>query len=442
MGPAGFVPRDGTGCGSGFADGGPLDVLAAGIALAGFADEACAAAGALDDDRLVGVLRAWRRLTSWAQARELAMIAELARRRPADRTPPAPPGQFPAELSEFVPDEVAMALTLTQRAAETQVGLALDLAGRPAIAAALETGRIDLPRARILLDALGPLAAAHAAAVQAAIVPAAPGLTTGELRAEVNQAILALDPEAMRRRRQEAEQGARVECYTNPDGTATLTGRWLPPAEVLAADKRLCQVAAWWKKQIRAAWKQADPAGELARPEHGTDLLRARAYLALLLGQPLDTPPAGFLPPADLPPAQTTARPGQHRQPGRHGQPGRHRQPGPHGAARTAPPARTARARPRAAARPRASSCPAGRTCPPGCAAPTRSPTRSPGPTAATRSPGCRRWPARSTSPCRWPPCSACPTGPASPPATARCPATSPAPWPPPPSRTRRPAGA
>ena len=116
-GPAGFVPRDGTGCGSGFADGGALDVLAAGMSLAGFADEACAAAGALDDDRLIGVLRAWRRLTSWAQARELAMIAELARRRPADRTPPAAPGEFPAALSEFIADEVAMALTLTQRAA-------------------------------------------------------------------------------------------------------------------------------------------------------------------------------------------------------------------------------------------------------------------------------------------------------------------------------------
>ena len=70
---------------------------------------------------------------------------------------------------------------------------------------------------------------------------------------------------------------------------------------MLAADKRLCQVAAWWKKQIRAAWKRADPGQVMARPEHGTDLLRARAYLALLLGRPLDTPPADFLPPADLP---------------------------------------------------------------------------------------------------------------------------------------------
>src|SRR5487761_1041317 len=303
--PAGCLPRDGSGGGSGFADGGPLDVLEAGVTLAGFADEAYARAGDLDDDSLIGVLRAYRRLTSRAQARELAMIAEVARRRPADRTPPAPAGQFPAVLSEFLPDEIAMALTLTQRGAETQVGLALDLAARPAIAAALEAGRIDLYKARILLEAVIALAAGHAAAVEAAILPAAGGLTAGELRAEVTQAVLALDPGAMRKRRREAEKHARVESWTDPEGTATLAGRNLPPAEVLAADKRLCQVAAYWKKQIRAAWKHADPGEELPRPEHGMDQLRAWAYLALLRGRPVGTPPASFLPPADPPGPRT-----------------------------------------------------------------------------------------------------------------------------------------
>ena len=303
-GSGGFVDRDGTGRGAGsagFGQDGVLDVMAAGMALAGFADEAHARLGALSDDELVGVLRAWRRQTSWAQARELAAIAELARRRPADRTPPAAPGEFPAQLSEFVADEVAMALTLTQRGAEQQLDLALDLAARPATAAALAAGRIDLYKTRIILDAVGPLSAEHAAAVEASVLPAAEGQTSGQLRAAVHRAVLLLDPGAERRRREEAQRGARVECWANPDGTATLTGRWLPPAEVLAADKRLCQVAAWWKKQIRAAWKLADPGQEMPRPEHGTDLLRARAYLALLLGQPVDTPPADLLPPAEAP---------------------------------------------------------------------------------------------------------------------------------------------
>ena len=71
---------------------GALDGLAPGVALAGFADDAHAGLGGLTDDELIGVLRAWRRQTSWSQARELAAIAELARRRPADRTPPGPSG--------------------------------------------------------------------------------------------------------------------------------------------------------------------------------------------------------------------------------------------------------------------------------------------------------------------------------------------------------------
>ena len=155
--PAGCLPRDGTGGGAGFADGGVLDVLAPGVPLAGFADDAHARLGALADDEVIGVLRGWWRQTCWAQARALAAIAELARRRPADRTPAAAPGQFPARLSEFIADEIGMALTLTKTAAETQLALAVELAARPATAAALEAGRIDLRKALVILDAVALL---------------------------------------------------------------------------------------------------------------------------------------------------------------------------------------------------------------------------------------------------------------------------------------------
>jgi hypothetical protein len=40
IGPAGFWPRDRSGGGCGFADGGELDVLGPGVPLAGFADDA------------------------------------------------------------------------------------------------------------------------------------------------------------------------------------------------------------------------------------------------------------------------------------------------------------------------------------------------------------------------------------------------------------------
>ena len=73
--------------GWGFASDGILDGLVPGPALAGLADTVHSRGLPLvSDDELTGIIRAWRRITSWATARELAAIAELARRRPADDT--------------------------------------------------------------------------------------------------------------------------------------------------------------------------------------------------------------------------------------------------------------------------------------------------------------------------------------------------------------------
>ncbi len=86
------------------------------------------------------------------------------------------------------------------------------MAARPATAAALETGLIDLPKAKIIGTGVVGLTEAHAAAVEAAVLPEAPEMTTGQLRAAVARAVLAADPEAASRRREEAEQQARVDC--------------------------------------------------------------------------------------------------------------------------------------------------------------------------------------------------------------------------------------
>jgi hypothetical protein len=132
--------------------------------------------------------------------------------------------------------------------------------------------------------------------VEAAVLPDAPGMTTGQLRAAVARAVLAADPDAARSDREERLKDARVECWTDPTGTASLAGRDLPSAETLAADQRLGQIARSWKKQLAAAWKQAGPDQAESRPVTGIDLLRARAYLALLLGQPVGCPPFDLLP--------------------------------------------------------------------------------------------------------------------------------------------------
>ena len=141
----------------------------AGPALAGLTDTATRPdrIADLDDDELIGALRAWRRLESWTAAGTLAVVAELARRRPADRTAPAAPGQFPDQPSEFVADEIAAALTLTGPAAGTCLDLAMDLATRlPGTAAALRAGIIDYLKARIIAEATRILGADDARQVE------------------------------------------------------------------------------------------------------------------------------------------------------------------------------------------------------------------------------------------------------------------------------------
>jgi uncharacterized protein DUF222 len=266
-------PATASQCGSGFESGGVLDVCAPSGTLAGLTDAASrdGRLSDLDDDELIGVVRAWHRLESWCASGGLAAIAELARRRPADRVAPGPPGGFPEQLSEFIGDEVAAALTLTGRAADTCLGVALDLEIRlPGTARALHEGIIDRHKARLIAEATRILTDEHAGQVEARILPAAGKQTTGQLRVAVARAILAVDPDAAARRREEAQQDPRVRRWQEDAGTAALAGYGLPPAEVLAADQRITARA--------HALRDAGLPGTL-------DQLRARAYLDALLGQ-------------------------------------------------------------------------------------------------------------------------------------------------------------
>jgi hypothetical protein len=271
---AGFLPRASTAGGhSGFESGGALDACGPGGPLAGLADAATrdGRLSGLGDDELIGVLRAWRRLESWCSAGTLAATAELARRRPADRTPPGPASGFPAQLSEFIGDELAAALSISGRTADTYLELALDLATRlTATARALRAGIIDFPRARLIADLTRVLSDEHTRQVEDTILPAAGQQTTGQLRAAVGRVVLAVDPAAAIRRREEAQRDPRVRRWQEDAGTAALAGYGLPPADVLQADQRITDSA------LRL--RDAGLTGSLEE-------LRARAYLDILLGQ-------------------------------------------------------------------------------------------------------------------------------------------------------------
>jgi hypothetical protein len=214
------------------------------------------------------VLCAARRLSSWAASIELRAVSELSGRRAAAD------GTASSRRAEHVSDEVAAALTLTGRSAYRLLNLAVAVQRLPAAAAALAAGRIDVPKVIVFTDELAGLGGVAAAAVAALAAPDAPRLTSSELRGVLRRAVLALDPGAARKRREKAQQDARVECWPELHGTAALAGRDLPPAEALAADQNI---------DARArALKDAGAPGTLAQ-------LRSRVFLTLLAGRPLYT---------------------------------------------------------------------------------------------------------------------------------------------------------
>ncbi len=198
-------------------------------------------------------------------------------------------------ISEFASYELSLALTLTGRSAEGYLDFAVELVTRlPRTLAALEAGEIDIIRARIIAEATRVLSTGHAAAVEDLIFPRAGRQTSGQLRAALARAVLAADPDAARRRREQAQRDARVLRWREEAGTAALCGRDLPSAEVLAADQRISARA----REL----KSAGLTGTL-------DELRARAYLDFLLGrdstpqQPSNQPQPASESPADDPPA-------------------------------------------------------------------------------------------------------------------------------------------
>ena len=231
---------------------------------------------ALDDAGLVNSIASWRKITSWAQARELAAVAEVARRRGATDDPSLDRDPARELEAEFVPNEIALALTMTQFAAEYWVSLAVSLSSRlPGTLSALRAGLVDLNRARLIDQYTTPLDDDLAQAVERKVLPRAPRQTTTQLAAALRRAVMSVDPAAAERRRKAAERHARVELTGDDAGTAALYGRLLPAAQAAAA---------WARISAMADRLQGRGAGG------GIDLIRAQVFIGLLLGT-LPVPP-------------------------------------------------------------------------------------------------------------------------------------------------------
>jgi uncharacterized protein DUF222 len=300
-----------------FGSGLALDTAPGCVVLAQFAG---AVAGEDDrypgatDDEIIGVICALDRVESHVAARKLAAVAEFIRRRPAQdppagasRRPAGSPGKgapqgaakggakaaaadsarkdaadsppdgagtdaarMPEEWDEFAARELAWALGESRGAAENLMAIADQLEARlPGTKAALRDGRISLAKATIIAAATQLLDAEEAAAAEGMVLGRAGRLTPPGLRAAIGRAVMEVAPEKARTRREDGAKLARVERWAEDTGNAGLAGRELPSAQVLAADQRITA----WARELRAAGLDGD-----------MDVLRARAYLDLLLG--------------------------------------------------------------------------------------------------------------------------------------------------------------
>jgi hypothetical protein len=228
--------------------------------------------GELDADGLLSAASGWRRLGSWAKAGELAAVAAFLDRRVAQY-------RGDSRALDAAMAEVGCALGyLTNTAMAGLASLAEGLCGPLTDTwQGLRAGRIDEAKAHIITSGTWGLDADTARLVEQRVLARAAEQSTGQLRAAVARAVLALDPEGAERRRRRAQTGRRVELRPEGEHTASLAGRDLPIAQALAADQRITAIATALKNQ-------GDP-----RP---LQYLRGTAYLHLLLGTP-PPPPDG-----------------------------------------------------------------------------------------------------------------------------------------------------
>jgi hypothetical protein len=165
-----------------------------------------------------------------------------------------------------------VALKLTRRAADIELGFAVELHERLGrVAEALEAGRIDVRRAKTITHGTVHLPAETARAVVDEVIDHAPGLTTGQLRARIRRLCIAADPGEAEERYREAVTERKVVSEATDSGTANLLGLDLPPHRVAAATRRIDRLA----RSLRGG-------GE----SRTMDQLRADVLLDLLSGNP------------------------------------------------------------------------------------------------------------------------------------------------------------
>jgi hypothetical protein len=222
------------------------DALRPGPVLAALTAQKIADAGSLTDNELIGALQAGRRLANLADYQQTVVIAEFARRRQAEfeaaRARGVPVG---CRAGEFPGEELAMELVDTGASTGARIDAAIELTARlPRTLAGMAGGWIDLARACTIASRTRVMSDADAAYADEVLAEAAPGLRPDQLARKAAALEMRLAPEAVRARKELARQlGQRVEARREESGNASLAGRELDTADVIASKAHIDAIA-------------------------------------------------------------------------------------------------------------------------------------------------------------------------------------------------------
>lgn len=193
----------------------------------------------VDDFSLVEVVAAHKRMEAWAAARAAEAAAELSSRPALSQTWPRAAGDK-GRWACFGADELAVRLGIGPLTARRLV-----MTGRALrrtfylTAEALDLGRIDFPKAQAIVSALDGLDVDVGLAAELEVIEGASGRTLHQLREDITEAIVAVDPDGSDERHRAARQQRRVNRPRPlPDGMA-LTSAVLPAADAIALDLSL-----------------------------------------------------------------------------------------------------------------------------------------------------------------------------------------------------------
>jgi hypothetical protein len=261
---------------AGFEHDGPWAAAAPSAALAAVLEAVAGPEGryeGADADALVGIVRQWATIESWAAAGLLAALRAMMREDGEGTPLLRRRGDLPGGWDDSLNYEIAAALAMGPVSAGNLAGLAWTLGKRlPGIGRLLADGTLTRAKAKLAAQTFEPLDESEAARAEALVLPELAGKTYFQVERLCWRAALAVAPDVAERRRSRAErERARVTVFREESGAVGLSGRDLPAAQALSGHANVLARAGQYEASCAFA-------GET------TSGLRALAYLDLLNG--------------------------------------------------------------------------------------------------------------------------------------------------------------